>query len=337
MHLAFRYRWLIALLISLLYPALANGATVVDGLRCDYREDPLAIDTLQPHLGWLLHSDQRGDFQSAYQVHVASTLEKLDQETANLWDSGKVESHDSIQVPYGGQALKSRMTCHWKVRVWDKAGKTSAWSNPAKWEMGLLSAEDWQAAWINDGKPNPASEAAFYQEDPAPLFRKEFTLPSHAVRARLYISGLGYYEASLNGKRVGNQVLDPGWTRYSQRVLFSTYDVTDQLRAGANCLGVTLGNGWYSPLPLRMWGYLNLREHLPIGRPRFIARLEVDLADGHKQTVTSDTTWKVSDGPVRFNSITSARSTTPVRKTRPGTALVMTIPVGGSRASQPSP
>jgi alpha-L-rhamnosidase len=303
MHAAVRNHWLIIFLLSILGAALARGAMAVDGLRCEYAENPPAIDTLQPHLGWLLHSNERGEVQTAYQVQVASTLEKLDRNEPNLWDSGKVESRDSVQVPYRGQTLKSRLLCHWKVRVWDKAGEASAWSKPARWEMGLLSPADWQADWINDGKPNPPSDEAFYKDDPAPLFRKEFTLPKQAVRARLYISGLGYYEASLNGQRVGRHALDPGWTRYSERVLYSVYDVTDQLRAGRNCLGVTLGNGWFNPLPLRMWGYLNLREHLPVGRPRFIARLEAELADGSRQVITSDTTWKVSDGPIRFNNI----------------------------------
>ncbi|MGA2502005.1 MAG: family 78 glycoside hydrolase catalytic domain, partial [Tepidisphaeraceae bacterium] len=162
---------------------------------------------------------------------------------------------------------------------------------------------DWKARWINDGKSNPQKDEDLYKEDPAPQFRREFTLAKKISRARLFISGLGYYEASLNGQRVGDHVLDPGWTRYSQRVLYSTYDVTDQLRQGDNCLGVTLGNGWYNPLPLRMWGHLNLREHLPIGRPRFIAQLEVEFADGTADRIISDTSWKVGEGPIRFNSI----------------------------------
>ena len=169
--------------------------------------------------------------------------------------------------------------------------------------MGLLSAVAWQAQWINDGKANPQKDEDFYHEDPAPLFRTEFTVSKTVRRARLHISGLGYYEASLNGMRVGDHVLDPGWTRYSERALYSTYDVTRQLQRGPNCIGVTLGNGWYNPLPLRLWGHLNLREHLPVGRPRFIARLDVEFTDGTCQSIVSDTHWKVADGPIRFNNI----------------------------------
>lgn len=283
--------------------ALVQGAISVDGLRCEYRTNPLAIDAARPQLGWVLHSQQRGERQSAYQVVVASSRQVLANGNGDLWDSGKTESSESVQVAYAGKPLASRQTCYWTVRVWDQAGAVSAWSQPATWEMGLLSPQDWKATWINDGKANPTQDEDFYREDPAPLFRKEFLVSKPISRGRLYVSGLGYYEASLNGERIGDHALDPGWTRYSERVLYSTYDLTRQLRNGTNCLGVTLGNGWYNPLPLRMWGYLNLREHLPVGRPRFVAQLEITYDDGTKDTVLSDTSWKVGEGPICFNNI----------------------------------
>ncbi len=276
-------------------------------LRCEYRDSPLGIDAAQPRLSWVMAESGgkppvRGQRQTAYQVLVASSEELLKLDLGNLWDSGKVTSGQSIQVEYAGQPLGSQARCHWKVRVWDKDGIPTEWSRPAIWEMGLLSPQDWQALWLNDGKLNPAKTEDCYHEDPAPLFRKEFNLPKKVAQARLYISGLGYYQASLNGSLVGDQVLDPGWTGYSQRVLYTTRDVTGQLRQGDNCLGVTLGNGWYNPLPLRFWGHLNLREHLTIGRPRFIARLVVDFVDGTQQAIVSDSSWKVGDGPIRFNN-----------------------------------
>ena len=253
------------------------------GLRCESRIDPLGIDEAHPRLSWVLESARRGQGQTAYQVLVATSPAALAAHRGDLWDSGRVVSSQSVQVAYGGALLESRAVCYWKVRVWDASGRVSPWSAPARWEMALLSPRDWTAVWVNDGKPNPASDEGFYTEDPAPLFRREFTLRAAVVRARLYITGLGYYEASLNGARVGDRVLDPGWTAYASRVYYSTYDVTRELRQGGNCLGVTVGNGWYNPLPLRMWGRLNLREHLLVGRPRFIAQLEVELADGSRQ------------------------------------------------------
>jgi len=292
---------------AVLWPAAhvgaPDGAVVATGLRCESRIDPLGIDEAQPRLSWVLQSARRGQGQTAYQVLVATTSAALAAHRGDLWDTGKVASSQSVQVAYGGAALESRTICYWKVRVWDASGGVSPWSAPARWEMALVSPRDWTAVWVNDGKPNPSSDEGFYAEDPAPLFRRAFTLPAAVVRARLYMTGLGYYEASLNGARVGDRVLDPGWTAYGSRVYYSTYDVTRELRQGDNCFGVTVGNGWYNPLPLRMWGRLNLRDHLTVGRPRFIAQLEVELADGSRRSIVSDPGWRVTDGPLRFNSV----------------------------------
>ncbi len=275
---------------------------VVD-LRCEYQANPLGIDVLQPRLSWKLHAAERGQKQTAYQILAATDETLLADGKADLWDTGKVASDQSVHIVYTGKALSSRTRCCWKVRVWDKDGQESPFSNVARWEMGLLSQADWKARWINDGKANPTNDADFYKEDPAPLFRKAFELPQTARRARLYIAGLGYYAALLNGLPVGDDILNPAWTAYSKRVFYSVYDVTDLLQDGSNSLGVTLGNGWYNPLPLRMWGHLNLREHLTVGRPRFIAQLEVELADGSRTTIVTDETWKVTQGPILRNNI----------------------------------
>jgi len=277
-------------------PQPAGDLCVID-LRCEYRVNPLGIDVKRPRLSWKLQSQQRGQKQTAYQIRVA------DADRNSLWDTGKVDSNRSIHIEYAGRPLASRLRCYWKVRVWDKDGKPSPWSAAAWWETSLLEPDDWRARWINDGKTNPTRDEDLYKEDPAPLFRKTFALPKAARKARLYVTGLGYYEARLNGQPVGDHALDPAWTAYSKRVFYSTYDVTELLRDGANSLAVTLGNGWYNPLPLRMWGHLNLRQHLTIGRPRFIAQLEIELADGSRTAIVSDESWKVTEGPVRRNNI----------------------------------
>ena len=284
-------------------PRAASSPVTVTDLRTEYRSNPLGIDERYPRLGWILHSNQRNQAQSAYQVVVASTEASLARDRGDLWNSGKVVSGHSVHVVYAGRPLASRAICYWKVRVWDREGRVSPWSAPARWEMALVEPGDWTATWVNDGKPNSTSDEAFYENDPAPLFRHEFALAAPVRRARLYVTGLGYYEAFLNGARVGDQVLDPGWTMYGKRVFYSTYDVTSQIRQGRNCVGVMLGNGWYNPLPLRMWGNLNLRDHLAIGRPRFIAQLEVELADGSRRSIASDGNWRVADGPLVFNSV----------------------------------
>jgi len=272
-------------------------------LRCEYRIDPLGVDAPQPRLSWIVESTERGQVQTAYQVQVATNLEGMKKNRADLWDSGKVASNQTLQVEYQGRPLESQMRCFWRVRVWNKEGKGSPWSDLASWEMALLRESDWGGKWINDGKPLPEKAEDFFKEDPAPLFRKEFAADKSVARARLYISGLGYYEATLNGKPVGDRRLDPGWTTYSKRVLYSVYDVTTLIQAGSNCLGVVLGNGWYNPLPMRMWGRYNLRENLTVGRPRLIAQLFFEYTDGTHEIVPTDESWKVAGGPILRNNI----------------------------------
>jgi alpha-L-rhamnosidase len=236
---------LIAALLVAAEPAAISPASItVADLRCEYRHNPLGIDEEQPRLGWVLRSARRNEVQTAYQVLVASSQGRLARGEGDLWNSGRVTSADSVHVVYEGKVLHSRARCYWKVRVWDRDGRPSPWSAAGDWEMALLDASDWAAAWVNDGKPSPSSDAAFYEDDPAPLFRHEFALAAPVARARLYVTGLGYYEAFVNGRRIGDQVLDPGWTMYRKRVFYSTYDVTRELREGRNCLAATLGNGW---------------------------------------------------------------------------------------------
>jgi alpha-L-rhamnosidase len=272
-------------------------------LRCEYRRDPLGIDAPRPRLSWALASDGRGEVQSAYRILVARSPRALDADQGDLWDSGEVRSAESLGVVYAGQVPGSGVRCFWKVRVRDGKGRPSAWSPAAFWETAFLGDRPWQGRWISDGKPVPEREEDFYRDDPAPLFRKEFAAPERIARARLYITGLGYYEASINGRRVGDQVLDPGWTNYGKRVFYSVYDVTGLVRAGLNCVGVMLGNGWWNPLPLRMWGNRNLRADLPVGRPCLIAQLEIAADDGSVTTVATGPDWKVRDGPLLRNNI----------------------------------
>ncbi len=284
-------------------PPQTSDSISVGQLRCEYRECPLGIDHPAPRLSWTDTSSVRGQRQTAYRVLVARSRELLEADQGDLWDSGKVESNQTVNIEYAGQPLRSGQRCYWKVAVWDKDGKRSAWSHPSFWEMGLLEPTDWEGQWINDGKPLPTKDADFYQDDPAPLFRKEFGVDEPVRRARLYIAALGYVDASLNGQPVGDHHLDPLWTLPNKRVFYNVYDVTPLIRSGSNCLGVTLGNGWYNPLPLRMWGRVNLRERLPVGRPQFLAQLVIDYADGSRRSVVTDTSWKVTPGPILRNNI----------------------------------
>ncbi|MBI9017868.1 MAG: family 78 glycoside hydrolase catalytic domain [Phycisphaerae bacterium] len=280
-----------------------SSLLVAENLRCEYKVNPLGIDQTMPRLSWTLKSAMRGQSQRAYQVMVSTSLDNIKANIAEQWDSQKIVSSDSIQVIYQGVPLTSSTRYYWKVRVWDKDDKPGNWSQPAWFETALLNQNQWQAKWINDGKTNPVADEDFYKYDPAPLFRKDFVIKKTVKHARLYITGLGYYEASLNGNRIGDHMLDPGWTNYAKRVYYSTYDITSQLKNGDNCIAVMVGNGWYNPLPLRMWGRRNLREHVPVGRPRFISQLDITYTDGSTQSVVSDQNWKVTEGPIIRNSI----------------------------------
>ncbi|MHC4555880.1 MAG: family 78 glycoside hydrolase catalytic domain [Planctomycetota bacterium] len=275
----------------------------VDHLRCEYRDQPLGIDHPAPRLSWTLESSIRGQKQTAYRVLVAQSIQALLEDRGDIWDSGKVESSQSVNIVYTGEALVSGQRCFWKVKVWDKDGASSDWSAPSSWEMGLLKTRDWQGSWINDGKPLPQKDDDFYRDDPAPLFRREFKVSGPVRSARLYISALGYVHTRLNGRAVSDHHLEPLWTLPNKRVFYSVHNVSKYLEQGDNCLGITLGNGWYNPLPLRMWGRVNLRQRLPVGSPQFIAQLLIEYADGSRELLLSDSTWKVALGPILRNSI----------------------------------
>ena len=265
-------------------------------LTCEYAANPLGIDTIPPRLSWQLSSLTRGARQVAYQVLVASSLETLQRERGDLWDSGRVISDQSVFVPYDGEPLGSAARAYWKVRVWSEEGPPTAYSEPAWWEMGLLRTQDWAGEWIG------ASRA--YDRDgpprPAPLFRKEILLPTGARTARAYVAGLGYYELYLNGRKVGDHVLDPGFTRYDRRVLYVTYDVTEHLSSGSNVLGVVLGNGWYNS-HANVCGNFN---HAPWrDQPKLLLQLNVILQNGASYSLASDGSWTWAPGPVRYDGI----------------------------------
>jgi len=240
-----------------------------------------------PQLGWILESQRRGERQSAYQILVARSPEGLAEGAADLWDTGKVSSDQSVGVVYGGQRLESGERAWWAVRVWGVDGQVSDYSAAAFWEMGLVEAGDWRAEWIGGmlaGGPHTTS--------PAPFLRTTFTVSKPVARARLYATALGLYEAHLNGQTVGEDVFTPGWTNYDIRVQYQAYDVTAQLNQGENVLGAILGDGWYA-------GHVGWLERQRYGdRPRFLAQLVVSYEDGSSETIATGPNWKTTYGPI---------------------------------------
>lgn len=280
-----------------------NALITPVNLRCEYRVNPLGIDNPEPRLSWTFASDARNQVQRAWQIIVSGSPEQLARDNGDVWDSGRIDSSMNINVPYQGAALVTGTRYHWKVRVWDGDGRASEWSEPAWFEAALMSPDDWEADWIGDGRPAPERAEDFYDFIPNTLLRRDFVLDKPIARARLYISGLGYYEAYLNGRLVGDSVLDPAWTSYENRVYYATYDVTSMLRDGPNAIGVMLGNGWYNPLPLGLFRRVNLRNVLEIGQPKLLARIYVEYTDGTTERIRTNNTWSAGEGPVLKNNV----------------------------------
>lgn len=282
----------------------------VNELRCAYKNNPQGIETATPSLSWKLVSAQRNVLQSAYQVLVSDNLSLLNKGIGNLWDSGKVSSARSVQVNYKGKALLAGKTYYWKLKVWDNKGNISAWSTAANWQMGLLTPADWsKAKWIGYEKM-PNSLVTILPPDTKkdkptgnniqPLLRKDFRVSKAVKKATMFISGLGHFELQLNGQKVGDHFLDPGWTKYDKEALYVSFDVTGQLKNGENALGVMLGNGFYYIPPIKA-RYKKLRASF--GYPKMICRLQIEYQDGSTANVVSDESWKTAASPITFSSI----------------------------------
>ena len=445
---AVRFLVLVVLLLCVLPAAWGSaGGISPTSLSCEYKKEPLAVDSAHPRLFWQVSGKGHGRKQTAYQILVARSAQQLARDEGDLWDSGEIASSNTIQIPYAGKPLGSFEQAFWKVRVWDEKGVVSQWSKPASWSMGLLNRADWTAHWITYPKPLPSQDmpsvggsqwiwhasdgpvpptgkrwfrgtlqlpadlaltsasisvsaddnysvsvnggpvhggprttdswrtfqsfnvlrelrpgpntvviqaenttespagviarlmvstktqtfqiatganwesaaqasgpfspvrvvgdlgvepwgkivsAASNERTPPPYFRKGFVVDRPIKRAVLYATALGVYELSLNGKRVSDDVLSPGWTDFHKRVHYMAYDVTRQVRRSENVLGAILGDGWYASY-LAFTG----KHHFYGGDPKLCLQLRLEYADGSTQTVQTDETWRTTYGPVK--------------------------------------
>ncbi|RZK67667.1 MAG: hypothetical protein EOO85_25250, partial [Pedobacter sp.] len=282
----------------------------VINLTCEYLNNPIAIENLQPKLAWQIDGSNKNIQQSAYSILVSSDSTQLKQNIGDFWNSGKVKSNQSNHILYQGQPIKTGTKLYWKVMVWDNQNKQSSWSKINNWSMGLLSPSDWTGKWIGAFEnPYPDSSITY----PSPFFRKEFNVSKTIKSAIAHVSGLGFYELHLNGKKVGDQVLAPAVTNYdkrslkhllypyddqsTQRVLYNTFDVLAYLSKNNNTIGIQLGNGWYNQRDRRVEG------DMWYDAPRLIFQLELTYQDGTKSIVSSDNTWKTNDGPLLHDGI----------------------------------
>jgi alpha-L-rhamnosidase len=283
----------------------------VINLRTEYVQNPIGLDVKSPRLSWQMHKNLNGAKQTAYQILVAATQTQLSSDKGDLWDSGKIDSDQSIQITYKGSELKSGQKAFWKVKIWDEQNQQSAWSKTANWEIGLVKAADWNANWI--GAPESLMTGEF--KNGSPLFRHEASITKKIKSAKAYISGLGYYELYINGAKIGDHVLSPNQTNYDRQkvekwsesrignmnstVLYETFDITSSLKNGANALGIILGNGWYfqadRPNDTMLW----------YDTPRLIAQFKIDYEDGSNELITSNEKWKTSLSPILYNGLHS--------------------------------
>ncbi len=310
-----------SLFLLMAIPIFLFGKITPNKLTCEYLRNPQVVDVIQPRLSWINIADkgERGQKQTAWQIRVASSKENLNK--PDLWDSEKMESEESFRIEYAGKKLKSRQECWWQVRVWDKNKKVSKWSEPGFWRMGILDSLEWQAKWIGapwqneEALPKPMNPNAPLPEQlppPAPMFRKEIQIEKKINKAIAFVTGLGYFEMYVNGKKAGTDVLVPNQTNYGKRpglikeniplednfreykVMYLAYNITNLLKNGENVLGSILGNGFYNPAKYWAGAY---------GTPRFIAQVYITYEDGSEDIIVTDETWKASKSPILMDMV----------------------------------
>jgi alpha-L-rhamnosidase len=289
-----------------------SNLLIVEKTTCNFTENPLGIESQSPVFGWQLQSGKQNQSQSAYQIVVSDNEKDISACTGNIWNTEKVTSWKSLLVPYQGPKLQPAKKYYWRVKVWNQDGVASRWSHKAWFVTGLFTESDWQGArWIGytdlpaGGRVVPGVHYGgnemgdkALQRPVIPVFRKEFELDDQFEEATLFISGLGQYEASMNGNKVGNGFLTPGWTHYDKTVFYNTYDVTGLLRKGKNVIGAMVGNGFYN---INRERYRKLS--VVYGEPKLIVLLRVRLRNGAEKIIVSGKGWKTSTSPIIFTSI----------------------------------
>ena len=290
--------------IILMVSLNVSAQLTVTSLTTEHMINPSTVDEIHPRLSWVNEvNDPKifGEAQTAYRIVVASSVQKLEAEDYDLWDSGKVQESRSTLVPYGGKPLVSGQDCYWKVQTWNRKGKVSAWSEIAFWGMGMLNPDDWKALWICAG-----------QEEGAPLFRKAFMLKKGIRKAKAFVTSGGYFELYMNGKRVGDDYFVPNFTNYTSRkdldkgnlaldpkftayrILYLTYDITTMLHQGMNAVGAMLGDGFY-----------RCSSHWvrSFGEPCLLVQIEVTYDDGSKEIITTDRSWLTKPSAITMTGV----------------------------------
>ncbi|MDD4821294.1 MAG: alpha-L-rhamnosidase N-terminal domain-containing protein, partial [Bacteroidales bacterium] len=270
-----------------------HAKVAIDDLKCEYLNNPIGIDVQNPRFTWVIKGSEGGYLQDSYQLCIATSPQSLHAGSPDVWNSGKVKSTSNRVVYSGPVEIKSHQKYFWYVITKDSKGKEYR-SEDASFEMGKMNLNEWKAQWISDHNDK--------EFRPSPLFRRSFNVGKKIATARAYVSGLGYYELYLNGKRVGNNMLDPGYTHFDKRVLYVTHDITSLLQTGDNCAVAVLGNGWFNVQSRGVWDFEKARWR---NRPQLLCEIRITYKDGSVETIGSDQSWKTSTGAYLFNNIYS--------------------------------
>ena len=290
------YATLLSALPFFLNCSKSSNKVEVNTLRCEYTKNPIAIDESQPRFTWQLQSNIDNVLQHAYEISIASSPELLEQGKPDIWQSEKTKSDMQRSSLNSSDKLESFQKYYWNVKIWTNLSSEPAISETAWFETAMMSKNDWSAKWITDSNNQDF--------EPAPLFRKVFktTEGKNIDYARMYISALGYYEAFINGKRVGENYLDPSYTAFDKRVYYVVHDVTNLLTMGENAISTVLGNGWYNVQSVAVWDFHKADWR---NRPKMICELHIHYTDGTIEKLNTDSSWKTSSGGYIYNNLYS--------------------------------
>jgi alpha-L-rhamnosidase len=269
-------------------PGTGTATITIAELRCEHRRDAIGIGTAQPRLSWIVETDIEGWRQSSCEIEASDLQGQIRDHT------GRIDADESVLVPWPFAPLASRQRLVVRVRVWGGDGQVSAWSEPAVVEAGLLHPDDWTARFVTPDWDEDTSKP-----QPAPFLRRAFDVRPGVTQARLYVTALGVYEAELNGHKVGDHILAPGWTSYHHRLRYQTFDVTSLLREGRNAIGAILGDGWYRG----RLGFFGGRRNIYGERLALLAQLEIRYADGTTERIVTDEGWRAASGPILASDI----------------------------------
>lgn len=269
----------------------AQSPFVPENLRVEYLQNPIGIDTKIPRFSWVVPPKGYNVFQKGYHIQVSKSLEKLLQGAPDVWDSGWVESSENVHIEYAGPDLESFTRYYWRVRIIYNDDEKTRFSEPAYFETAFLNpSEEMKAKWIRHPEKDEEPEKYDMREEwkyrrTSPLLRKTFEIEKDIKDARAYVTGLGYFELRINGKKVGDNLLEPANSVFEKRTYYLTYDVTQYLKKGKNAVGMMLGHGWW---------------HKTCG-----AWLEIHIRyeDGTVEKILTDETWKASTGPIVAESL----------------------------------